>query len=251
MFLNADIGEGYDDRRLLRYVDAVNIACGGHTGDADSITTALQQVRDALDTGRPCAVGAHPSYPDRRGFGRTAQSLSDDALQTTLHEQLSLFARIARQLDIEVSHVKAHGALYHRIASDHHTAQLFARCCADVFPAAGIVTLAGSSTLGALGTLAPAVFREAFADRRYQSDGQLVPRTAANAVYEHSELALQQAIQLMSQRSVTSVDGQVITIDADTLCIHGDSDIALQLASDIAQAATIRRNTVPQDPEQP
>ena len=235
MFLNADIGEGHDDRALLRYVDAVNIACGGHTGDHSSISTALRQVQAVIDAGHACNVGAHPSYPDRAGFGRTNQSLGDDELHSTLVEQLALFADVARQYNTSVTHIKAHGALYHRIANDHGTAALFARCCADVFPGAAIISLAGSETLGTLASLGATVHREAFADRRYTHDGQLVSRSTGNAVFENSELAAQQAKQLLTGDSITSVDGSSIAIEADTLCVHGDSPIALQLVKRIAQ----------------
>jgi len=230
--LNADLGEGCDnDQALLQLVSSANIACGFHAGDAQ---TMLQSVRWALQYG--VAIGAHPSFPDRENFGRTAMQLPPETVYAQVVYQLGALAAIARAEGGKMVHVKPHGMLYNQAATDPALADAIARAVHSVDPALKLVGLAGSDLIRAGARLGLATSQEVFADRRYQSSGNLVPRSQPDALIESDELALQQTLMMVQQQKVVSREGVAVPVQADTVCLHGDGEHALAFARSLREA---------------
>lgn len=229
--LNADIGEGCDDAALMPYVDRVSIACGGHTGDAASMAAAI---RLAVEHG--LAIGAHPGYPDRARFGRAVLEASPDAIARWVTEQTEALAEQAARVGVRLAHVKPHGALYNVAARDAAVAQAIAESVVALDRTLALVGLSGSLLIEAGQRAGLAVFNEAFADRRYQSDGQLVSRETAGAVITDPDLAARQAAALATETPITSLDGKMLRLRADTLCLHSDTPNAFLMARAIHAA---------------
>lgn len=230
--LNADLGEGCDnDQALLQLVSSANIACGFHAGDAQAM---LQSVRWALQYG--VAIGAHPSFPDRENFGRTAMQLPPETVYAQVVYQLGALAAIARAEGGKMVHVKPHGMLYNQAATDPALADTIARAVHSVDPALKLVGLAGSELIRAGSRLGLATSQEVFADRRYQSSGNLVPRSQPDALIESDELALQQTLMMVQQQKVVSREGVAVPVQADTVCLHGDGEHALAFARRLREA---------------
>lgn len=230
--LNADLGEGMGtDDALLAIVSSCNIACGGHAGDYASMAAGIAA---ALRHG--VAVGAHPSYPDREGFGRRSHFLRDDALYEALTGQATTFAAIAADLGARVAHLKPHGALYNDAAQDAALAAIVARAAAEVPGRIALVGPPGSELECAASRLHIAFIAEAFADRRYRADGSLVPREEPGAVMASSAECASQALLLAQEGAVVTVEGQRIALRADSLCLHGDTPGAVATAAAVRDA---------------
>jgi len=231
ILLNADLGEGApNDAELLRYVDAANIACGGHAGDAKSMALTVQ-----LAIANKAEIGAHPSYPDRKNFGRKAMQLSADSLHNSIAEQLLALDAVTRAHGEKIHHIKPHGALYNLAAVDSQCAQIIVDACLE-FGRVNILVAPPNSELQRLARINNfVVLAEGFADRRYQSNGQLLPRNTEGAIIDSIDDALRQAKQIVQSNSVTTVCKQRINLKVDTLCVHGDHQQALQLARKISE----------------
>lgn len=228
--LNADLGEGFgDDEAIIRLVSSANISCGAHAGSDEDILRALLACQR-----HQVVVGAHPSYPDRAGFGRTRPSISDTALRDSLQAQLTHVQALAQQAGVTVRYVKPHGALYNEAAIDTTLAMLLAEVIATQPQPLVVLTLPNCALAQAARSRGLAVYREAFADRGYLPSGQLVPRSQPGALLD-SPGALTQSLQLIQQGCVTTVDQQWLPLEADSLCLHGDSPSALQLATQLRQ----------------
>ncbi|HWR76460.1 MAG TPA: 5-oxoprolinase subunit PxpA [Thiobacillus sp.] len=223
--LNADIGEGFADVSLMPYLARVSIACGGHAGDAASMTAAL---RLAAEHG--VAAGAHPSYPDRAQFGRQALAATEDEIAAWVMQQTEVLAEHAARLGIRLTHVKPHGALYNVAARDAGVARAIARAVAALDPALALVGLSGSQLITAGQGADLAVLNEAFADRRYQSSGQLVSRETSGALIVNPQAASEQARALAQGKPVGTSGGGAIRIKVDTICLHSDTPNALNIA---------------------
>lgn len=223
--LNADIGEGCDDASLMPYLNRVSIACGGHTGDAASMSAAL---RLAAEHG--VAVGAHPSYPDRAQFGRRERVATAEEVVAWVTQQTESLAEQAARLGMRLAHVKPHGALYNVAARDAVTARAIARAVAALDPALILVGLSGSQLIAAGRVVGLAVLNEAFADRRYQSSGQLVSRETIGALIVDPRVAAAQAAALARGQPISSLSGDPIEVRADTICLHSDTPDALNIA---------------------
>ena len=224
--LNADLGEGdpYDEE-LLQIVSTCNIACGGHAGDARSMATTA---RTAIANG--VAIGAHPAYPDRDGFGRTSGFLDGDALYQSLSAQVTTLDDIAAQLGAKLVHVKAHGALYNDAIANGELADVIARVTAEAPGSPALVGMAGTELQLAAERLGLTFIAEAFIDRAYEADGSLVSRSEPGAVHSELSVITTQAVSLAKDGQVTSRNGDVIDVLADTLCIHGDTPGAAEKA---------------------
>lgn len=230
--LNADLGEGCaNDEALLQLVSSANIACGFHAGDAQ---TMQQSVRWALKYG--VAIGAHPSFPDRENFGRTAMQLAPETVYAQVVYQLGALAAITRAEGGKMVHVKPHGMLYNQAATDALLADAIARAVYDVDPTLRLVGLAGSELIRAGERLGLQTRQEVFADRRYQSNGTLVPRSQPDAMIESDELALDQTLAMVREQKVLSREGVRVTVRADTVCLHGDGEHALTFARRLREA---------------
>ena len=217
--LNADIGEGCgEDAELLAVVSSCSIACGGHAGDAG---TMARTIRDALANG--VALGAHPGYPDREGFGRESGFLRGDELYESLTEQVTALADIAAELGAPLLHVKPHGALYNDALGDAELADIIARVTAEAPSSPALIGMADTELENAARRHGLRFVAEAFIDRAYEPDGTLVSRKEPGAVHQELSVATTQAVRLATEGRVTARSGETIMVRADTLCIHGDT----------------------------
>jgi UPF0271 protein len=231
--LNADVGELPElagvEEELLGVVTSVNVACGGHAGDEASMERV---VRAALARG--VAVGAHPSYPDREGFGRRAMRLSLEEVSAAVARQVADFVDVARRCGTWVAHVKPHGALYNAAAKDEALARAIATGVARVAPGVVLVGLAGSVMLRAFADAGFPYAGEAFADRGYERDGTLTPRDRPGALKAAAEEAAEQAVSIATRGEVVTSDGTPVHVDARTLCLHSDTPGATAFAKAVA-----------------
>ncbi len=224
--LNADLGEGAPyDAELLTIVSSANIACGGHAGDE---ATMAQTVRMAIANG--VAVGAHPGYPDKEGFGRESGYLSGDALYESLTDQVTALADIAAELGARIAHVKPHGALYNDAVRDRGLADVIARVAAETPGSPAFVGMANTELEKAANAHGLEFVAEAFVDRAYEPDGTLVSRKEPGAVHEQLNVATTQAVRLAEEGKTTARNGEEVAVRADTLCIHGDTPGAAEKA---------------------
>ena len=238
--LNADLGEGAGcDAALLQLVSSANIACGFHAGDAQMMQDA---VREALKNG--VAIGAHPSFPDRENFGRTAMTLPADTVYAQTLYQIGALAAIARAQGGQVQHVKPHGMLYNQAAQDAVLADAIARAVHDLDPTLILVGLAGSKLIDAGRHYGLPTREEVFADRGYQDDGTLVPRSQPGALISDEEQALAQTLTMIQQGRVKSIHGNWVKVNAQTVCLHGDGDHALAFARRLRQAFEAQNITI-------
>jgi UPF0271 protein len=230
--LNADLGEGEPgDEELLRVVSSCNIACGGHAGD---VTSMQATIREALANG--VAIGAHPAYPDREGFGRRSHYMAGEELLSSLLHQLKTFYAVASELGATVVHVKPHGTLYTDAVTDAGLADVIARAVQSMPGRPALVGQPGTELEAAAATHGLAFVAEAFVDRAYQADGRLVPRSEPGAVHDDIERIMAQAVSLAVDGRVTGQDGSEIPVRADTLCIHGDTPGAAAAAIAVREA---------------
>jgi UPF0271 protein len=219
--LNCDLGEGPGEDPIYPCITSANIACGGHAGDAATMEAA---VRGALRHG--VTVGAHPSYPDREGFGRAALPMAASEIADAVRGQVAALARIAARLEATLSHVKPHGALYGEAMRDAAVAEAIARGVGDLAPGLVLVGLAGSPALELWRALGFAVAREGFADRAYEPDGTLRSRRLPGALITDPAAAAAQALRLAREGRV------------DTVCVHSDTPGAASILSEVRRVLT-------------
>lgn len=229
--LNADLGEGCgDDLAIIPLLSSANISCGAHAGSEDDILRALL----ACQQHQVC-VGAHPSYPDRANFGRLPLTMPPAALTESLQQQLQYFCQLAEKAGVKIAYIKPHGALYNQAALDSDLAGIIVDLVKTQHPDVALLTLPDCALSVAAKAAGIAVFHEAFADRAYTAKGQLVPRSQPGAVLGH-QAALAQSLRLIQTGTVISYDQQNIQLQADSLCVHGDSAEALQLVRELSTA---------------
>lgn len=229
--LNSDIGESFgvyrigDDEALMSHITSANIACGFHGGDPQVIARAV-----SLAVKNRVAVGAHPSFPDLVGFGRRALDATPNEIENDILYQLGAMSAFTHAAGVPLAHVKAHGALYNLAATNPDIARAIARAIRRFDRQIIFVGLAKSRMVEAGNEMGLVVAQEAFCDRSYLPNGQLQSRREAGAVISDPERAAKQALQIASKRSVTAADGSMIPMQADTLCIHGDTPGATEIA---------------------
>jgi len=223
--LNADLGEGLDDSLLLPFLSSANIACGLHAGNP-----AVMDRTVALALERSVRIGAHPGYPDRENFGRTDLQLSPGELRSLVLYQLGALDALVRARGGKLAHVKAHGALYNRAARDRALARAFAQAVREFRADLILVGLAGSVQIDEARAAGLHAAGEAFADRRYLKDGTLMPRSQPGAVLHDLAEAAAQALEIIRYGSVTASDGSRVSVSAQTLCLHGDTPGAAEIA---------------------
>lgn len=240
--LNCDMGESThlwhwsveNDRALLPFLSSVNLACGFHAGDAH---TMHELVEAALTAG--VAIGAHPSFADRENFGRSIQLLPPEKIYDIVLYQLGALDAFLKVMSGRLHHVKPHGALYNMAAKDEVLASAICKAVYDYDPRLIVYGLSGSMLIAAAHATGLSTCSEVFADRTYQDDGQLTPRTAPNALITDTQQAVAQVWQMVQRSTVTSVHGKEVPIVAETVCIHSDSAHALELAKTIHDTITI------------
>ncbi len=223
--LNADLGEGCEfDVELMSIVSSCNIACGGHAGDRRSMAATVD-----LAVANEVAIGAHPGYPDRPGFGRTSHFQCGDKLHKSLIKQIDVFQEIVRSAGRFVTHVKPHGALYNDAAADQSLARVVVQAAHYVCDKAAIIGPPKSELERAAAEENMIFIAEAFVDRAYSADGSLVPRGEPNAVHADMNTITTQAVTLATKNRLTAENGEILTVRADTLCIHGDTENAAEI----------------------
>lgn len=227
--LNCDLGEGCTtDEAIMPYISSANIACGYHAGDVDTIKQTL-----AFAKQYNVAIGAHPSYPDRANFGRKEMDLPIQEIKSLVIEQVRLVQSLVAAMGLSLHHVKPHGALYNKAAKDEATAIAIAEAVYAIDPSLILFGLANSESGKAAKKIGLQFYNEVFADRTYTDQGQLTPRTEANAMITTDEEAIRQVMQMLQEETVTATNGKRIPIQADTICIHGDGEHAVSFAKQI------------------
>jgi UPF0271 protein len=230
--LNADLGEGFgvwrlgDDDEMLRLVTSANVACGFHAGDPVGLARTC---RAAADGG--VRIGAQVGYRDLAGFGRRYIDITAEDLTADVIYQIGALQALARSAGSAVSYVKAHGALYNTVVTDEKQALAVAEAVHAVDPGLPVLGLAGSKLFAVAGGLGLRCVAEAFADRAYRPDGQLVSRRETGAVIHDPDVVAQRVSGMVAAGEVIAIDGSVIPVVVESVCVHGDSPGAVQIAS--------------------
>ena len=230
--INCDMGEGIDnDEAIMPFISSANIACGFHAGDDVTLNNTVLMAKKY-----GVAVGAHPSFFDRENFGRIEMKLSPEEIYELVQKQIKILKSVATSHDVLLQHVKPHGALYNMSAKDPGVAQAIAMAIKDYDTDLILFGLSGSYSIKEAVKLGLKTQSEVFADRTYQDDGNLTPRSQANALIHDASEAVAQALQMVLKKTVITVSGKTIPVIADTICIHGDSAQAVAFAKAIHAA---------------
>ncbi|MGA9853849.1 MAG: 5-oxoprolinase subunit PxpA [Gammaproteobacteria bacterium] len=230
--LNADVGEGCgDDAALVPIITSASVACGGHAGDASSMRDTV-----AVAVAKGVSIGAHVSYRDRQGFGRRELSLPPATITAQVLEQLQALDAVVRAAHARIHYLKAHGALYNRMADDAATADAVIAAMKSFDANLPLLTLPGSVAMERARLHDVKAVGEAFADRTYVSSTRLMPRSRADAVITDVAAVVRQALALAISGTIKSADGAGISIHARSLCVHGDTPGAVTLAKAVRAA---------------
>jgi len=234
--LNCDMGELPEaiadgtQESLMASLTSVNIACGGHAGDEQTMETTVEQaLRWKL------AIGAHPGYPDRANFGRLELKLPAKEIADLVYEQVRALAEVAARCGVRLAHVKPHGALYNQAVRNRELARAIAEGVARWSHDVVLMGLAGSPMLDVFRVAGFTVAAEAFTDRRYEPDGTLRSRKFEDALIRDPAEAARQALSIVERSAVIASDGSEVAVDAQTICIHGDTPGAPDIASAVAR----------------
>ncbi len=229
--INCDLGEGYGrwdlgaDDQLMKYISAANIACGMHAGDPPRMARTVQL---ALESG--VGIGAHPSYPDLQGFGRRFVAIDPEDLRDFITYQVGALMTFVKAAGGVMEHVKPHGALFNRAADDEATARAIVEGVQRVDPELILVVLSGSVFEEVALAMGARVAREVFADRAYDRRGRLLSRTEPGALLHDPAEAAERAWIMVSEGRVQAVTGEWIEVQADTICVHGDTPGSVAMA---------------------
>lgn len=242
MLLNCDIGESFGawtmglDEQVMPYIDQANIACGFHAGDPlvmhNTVRLALQH---------DVTLGAHPAYPDLQGFGRRSMVCSPEEIHAMMLYQVGALSQIAAAQGGKLSYVKPHGALYNDMIRDEAVLRAILGVLSQTTGKLALMamTTADNEPLKALcGEYGVELLLEAFADRAYDENGYIVPRSIAGAVHQNSDVILSQAKAIAQGKAIQTINGKLLTLEADTLCVHGDNPESVAAVRAIRQALT-------------
>ncbi len=229
--LNCDMGEGFPhDEDLMRFVSSVNIACGFHAGDT---TVMRKTVELAVKAG--VAIGAHPSFRDLENFGRKEIEISPDEVFDIVFYQILNMKGICEDFGVKMHHVKPHGALYNQAAKDPKLAAAIAKAVKQLDENLILYGLANSHLITEAEKIGLRTASEVFADRTYEADGSLTPRSQENALITDVNLSLAQVLEMVQNQQVAATNGEIVKIKAETICLHGDGENALVFAEQIHQ----------------
>ena len=234
--LNCDMGESFgmwpigNDKALMNLISSANIACGFHAGDASIMRKTAE-----LALKKYVAIGAHPAFPDLQGFGRRNMQLSPQEVYDICVYQIGAMFGTVRALSGKLHHVKPHGALYNMAAKDPNLAKAIAEATKAIHPDLILYGLSGSHLITEAEKIGLRTASEVFADRTYQNDGNLTPRTQSNAMIEDTKEAVNQVIMMIEKQCVISTDGKEVPLKADTVCIHGDGIHAVAFAVELSK----------------
>lgn len=221
----------------MPYISSANISCGYHAGDEATIHKVIN-----LSRRYGVQVGAHPSFNDRENFGRTMHLLSPEEIYDLITAQLLLFDKIAKQEGTVMKHVKPHGALYNLSVKDVGVAKTIAQAIKDFNNELLLMGLSGSCSITAAKEIGLQTISEVFADRTYQPDGSLTPRSFPGATITDADAMLLQVLQMVVQKTVTSTADTIVPIDAASICIHGDGAHAVEFAEHLFK--TLQQNNI-------
>jgi 5-oxoprolinase (ATP-hydrolysing) subunit A len=235
--INCDLGEGTgNDEAIMPFITSANIACGYHAGNEETMQSTMLLAKQ-----HGVNIGVHPSFFDRVNFGRTEMKTTPAGVYQLVTEQLALFKKRAEAAGAHIHHVKPHGALYNMAARDTSLAKAVAQAVKDFDANLVLFGLSGSVSISEANALGLKTWSEVFADRTYQDNGSLTPRSQPNALIEDEEKAVAQVLQMVQKGTVTSVSGREVPIVAETVCIHGDGRQAVPFAKRLFQ--TLNKNS--------
>lgn len=222
---NADVGEGMKNEALLMpYLTSCNIACGAHAGDIEEIKSVI-----ALAKLHHVKIGAHPSYPDKANFGRLEMAISTQELVDSIYEQVLLINQLAMDSGVSLHHIKPHGALYHKVATDIETAQQLIKLVQRINPKIAIVGLPNAVIHKEAQKAQIRFIKEGFADRRYKDNGSLVNRNEVGAVLHDPDQVIDQVTSIVHKKQVKAISGKYMNLSVDTICFHSDTNNAAEL----------------------
>lgn len=217
------------DELIMPYITSVNIACGYHAGDEETMQQTI-----LLAKKYNVNIGAHPSFLDRENFGRTEMSTSPNEVYDLVQEQIKILQKMALANNAQLHHVKPHGALYNMAAKDKKLAKAIADAVKDIDQNLVLYGLSNSFLISEAKAIGLKTASEAFADRTYQDDGSLTPRTQPNALIQNTGDAIQQVLMIVNEGKAKTVSGKKIPMVAETICIHGDGEHAVEFAKAIS-----------------
>jgi UPF0271 protein len=230
--INCDLGEGFEnDELIMPYISSANIACGYHAGDENTMRRTVELCKKYN-----VAIGAHPSFPDKENFGRTDMHLHPGEIYEMIIKQINCLEKIAVENHTYIHHVKPHGALYNMAARDKGLAPFVSLAILDTNSKYILYGLSGSYLIKEAKNLGLKTASEVFADRTYNTDGSLTSRSKPGALIEDTGKAVVQVLQMVKEGMVVSVTGKKIPILAETICIHGDGEHAVDFANAIHDA---------------
>ncbi|MBU8893811.1 MAG: LamB/YcsF family protein [Bacteroidales bacterium] len=237
--LNSDLGESFgnysigNDVEVMKYITSANIACGFHAGDPIVIEKTIK-----LALENKVAIGAHPGYPDLIGFGRRSMKIRNGELSSMILYQVSALKSMTEALGGKLAHVKPHGALYRDLAHDYKKSLIVAETIHKIDPELIFVGLANSKMLRAAREVGLKSVNEVFADRSYNDDGSLVSRLQEGAVINDEALCIDQVNQMLTEKTVQSINGNTIPIQADSICVHGDTSKVVEFVKNLSEFLT-------------
>ena len=237
--LNCDLGESFghyklgENTAILKYITSANIACGFHAGDPSVMRETVARCME-----HQVSIGAHPGLPDLVGFGRREMAISPTEVYDLTIYQIGALHAVATSQGGTIRHVKPHGALYNMAAKNPALAEAIAKAVYDVSPNLILFGLAGSELITAGQKYGLPIANEVFADRTYTNDGILTPRSNNNAVITSDEAALAQVLQMVKTQTVNATSGETVSLQADTICLHGDGEKAVVFAKMISETLT-------------
>lgn len=238
--INCDMGEGCSgDAAIMPFISSASIACGYHAGDEQIMQTTVE-----LCLKHHVAIGAHPSFSDRDNFGRKEMNLSNQEIYDLVLIQIELLDKVVKKCGTILHHVKPHGALYNMSVKDATLAKTIANAVKDFDQKLILFGLSGSYSTREAKKAGLQTASEVFADRTYQDDGNLIPRSDPNALIEDADEAVRQTLQMIKEGTVTTVSGKTIHILAETICIHGDGKHAINFAKKIHHALKKEKITI-------
>lgn len=232
--LNSDLGESFgqwkmgNDEAILKIVSSANVACGFHAGSPEGILKTLKAAK-----ANNVKIGAHVAYPDLVGFGRRNMDIASDELTADVIYQIGALKGLATSIGASVDYVKPHGALYNTMAHDKRQAMAVIDAICSLDANLVLVALAGSPLINWAKEKGVNVVAEAFADRAYHANGTLVSRHEENAVLHDPQLVAERMLQLVNEGGLMSIEGKFVSIDASSICVHGDSPAALAIAQSV------------------
>jgi 5-oxoprolinase (ATP-hydrolysing) subunit A len=241
--LNCDLGESFgaftigNDEAIMDYVSSVNIACGFHAGDP-----AVMRKTISFASKKKLAIGAHPGLPDLQGFGRREMNISTSEIYEIVLYQIGALSAFAAAAGCKLYHVKPHGALYNMAVKDRSVSSAIVKAVSDFDKHLCFVGLSGSVMIEEAAAYGLRTVNEVFSDRTYQDDGSLTPRTSEGALIQDPARAAMQVLQMVNEKTVTTVSGKKIPVVAESICIHGDGKHALGFAQAIV--TTLKANNV-------